>query len=164
MASEQHLNVEGAVSLRQPVIMLGDGREVRCAMCRTDSWGLSKGQEADDHMSPRFENVLQPGMNEVWRWSVTLDGVQVVDQTFEARPGDKDTGYVITYVTVEDPLTHEARRRPCAQSVEDYGVEGAHPLIEKRRGVVTVEKVPVPVPGLDAIHNEAVARDVGEIG
>jgi hypothetical protein len=162
--SDQHTNVEHVDDKRQPVVMLGDGRQVRCAGCRTDEHGLSKTQECDDHISFRFENVNQPGMNVVWKWSVLLNGLEVVDQTFEARAGEQDDGYIIGYVTVPEPPPMQGERRiVCQHSVAEHGVEGAHPLIEKRRGHVIVEQVPMPAEQLDPAAQEAARARLSQL-
>lgn len=126
---------------KQPAVITSQGI-VRCAYCRTDEYGLSKGQESDDHIGVRFGNHIQVGFDAVWKWSIKLDGVEQMPQVLEALPGPE--GYVVVYHTVPDLCG--ARRVICKHSKDLHGIDGAHPLIEKKRGVVTVDKVPLPTP------------------
>lgn len=105
---------------QQPVVLMR-GREVRCAYCRTDEWGLPAFTEDDQHFSVRFDDFKHL----IGKVKVTLDGVDVTANVMEAHVSG---GWVGMFV-----LNDVGQKILC-----QYGKD--HVLVEKKYGKVRVQR------------------------
>lgn len=122
---------------------------VRCAFCRDDEHGLP---DVDYPISPQHWGVRfspfhaipgsgvvpvlgrHPGEMVDWCWKITLDGVDVTNQTMEFEWGDR--GWVAMY-----HLDGDGNRMRCGGAFLHTGTE--HPLIYIETGKVKAEKLPI---------------------
>lgn len=117
--------------MSQPAFMTPRG-VVRCALCRTDDYGLPPGDTriSEQHVSARFNDNLGS-----WVWRVFLEGEDVTRDCYEALAGDDGVVYLFDH----DASGH---RYVCPTQVPQRMGDQRHAVLVQHRGKVRVVRRP----------------------